>query len=89
MRHLTRLFQRIRDEEQGHALVGVASLVAAIGAIVLAIGAAAGDDTTTIVGGVVLGVAIFLSGVARHRGIDYEMYTRLDQLEKKDAGPTG
>jgi hypothetical protein len=74
--------RHLRDDEQGHVIVGVPALVAAIGAVVLGIGAASESDVTSIVGGVVLGVGIFGASLARHRGIDYEVYTRLDKLEK-------
>jgi hypothetical protein len=64
-------------------MVGVPSLVAAIGAIVLGIGAAADSDAAAIIGGIVLGIGIFVTGLARHRTIDYDVWMRLDALEKK------
>jgi hypothetical protein len=82
MSDLRTYLQQARDDEKGHVMVGVPSLVAAVGAIVLAVGAASDSDWAIILGGVVLGVGIFVTGVARHRGIDYEVYTRLDNLEK-------
>jgi len=80
---MRRMLQRIRDDERGHVMVGVPSLVAAIGAIVLGYGAAGNDDTVTVIGGFVLGVGIFVTGLARHRSIDYDVWKRLDELEKK------
>lgn len=73
--------RRVRDEEHGHAMVGVPALVAAIGAVLLGYGAAQ-DDTIAVIGGWVLGLGVFGTSVARHRAIDYEVYDRLDKLEK-------
>jgi len=50
---------------------------------VLGFGAAGDSDIATWGGGIVLGVGIFLAGVARHRIIDYDIYARLEALEKK------
>jgi hypothetical protein len=75
-------FRRFRDDERGHAEVGVPSLAAAVGAIMLAIGAAGGTDWLTIAGGVILGVGIFLTGLLRHRFIDYDVWRRLDSGDK-------
>ena len=80
---MRKMIQRIRDDERGHVIVGVPSLVAAIGAIVLGYGAAGDSDTASVVGGFVLAAGIFVTGLARHRSIDYDVWTRLDALEKK------
>jgi hypothetical protein len=82
MNKATDLIRRIRDDETGHLEVGGPSLVAAVGAIVLAIGAASDTDWVTITGGVILGVGLFLTGLARHRFFDYDIWRRLDKLEK-------
>ena len=76
------LIRRINEDESGHIAVGMPALVAAVGAIVLAIGASGDTDVLTIIGGIVLAVGVFGSSVARHRGIDYDIYERLDKLEK-------
>jgi hypothetical protein len=60
----------------------VPSLVAGIGAIVLAYGAAGENDWVTVIGGFVLGIGIFVTGLLRHRQIDYNVWERLDRLEK-------
>ena len=80
---MRRMIQRIRDDEGGHLMVGVPSLVAAIGAIVLGYGAAGDSDVATVTGGFVLAAGIFVTGLARHRTIDYDVFKRLDELEKK------
>lgn len=83
MRQFGRLVRRFHEDEQGHATIGVLSLAAAIGAIVLGIGAAGDSDGVAIAGGVVLGVGVLGASVVRHREIDYDIYRRLEQLEKK------
>jgi hypothetical protein len=70
-------------DERGHAMVSFPSLISAIAAIALGVGAAGDTDWLTIGSGIVLGVSLFLGGVARHRGIDYDVYTRLDKVEGK------
>ncbi len=76
-------FRRIRDDESGHITVGVPSLVATIGAIVLGYGAAGESDLAAVAGGFVLGLGIMAASIARHRAIDYDVWRRLDELEKK------
>jgi hypothetical protein len=80
---MRKAFQRIRDDESGHVTVGMPSLVAAIGAVVLGYGAAGDSDVAAVAGGFVLGLGIMAASIARHRSIDYEVYTRLENLEKK------
>ncbi len=82
---MTQLIEAIRlanNDERGHVEVGVPALVAGIAAVVLAIGAAADSDVVTIISGVVLGVTLLAASVARHRQIDYDVWRRLDKLEK-------
>jgi len=74
--------QQIHSDERGHVEVGVPALVAAVGAVLLGIGAGGGGDVLAIIGGVVLGVGIFGGGFLRHRQIDYDVWRRLDKLEK-------
>lgn len=75
------LLRRIRDEEHGHVAVGVSALVAAVGAVLLGYGAA-DSDTIAVIGGWVLGLGVFGGSIAHHRGVDYEVFDRLDKLEK-------
>ncbi len=82
MNRLTRVLQEIHDDERGHVEVGVPSLIAAVGAILLGIGAGGGGAVLAIIGGVVLGVGLFGAGLLRHRQIDYDIWRRLDKLEK-------
>ncbi len=78
-----RIFRRLREEEDGHALVGMPGLIGAIGALVLAYGAAEGESAAVWIGGVVLALGVMGTAIARHRGIDYEIYDRLEKLEGK------
>ena len=66
-------------------MVGVPSLIGAIGAMLPAVGAAGDTDWLTITGGVILALGVMAAGVARHRGIDYGVFSRLDKLEKWSA----
>jgi len=72
------------NSEDGHAGPGVASLVAAVGAIVLGIGAA-GDDLgwLAIVGGIVLAVGVLGAIVLDHMQVEYTIFDRLEKLEGK------
>ncbi len=80
---MRKAFQRIRDDESGHVTVGVPSLIAAVGAVVLGYGAAGESDVAAVAGGFILGLGIMAAGIARHRAIDYDVYRRLDDLERK------
>jgi len=82
MKRLIRVIQQINNDERGHVEVGVPSLVAGIGAVILGIGAGGGGAVLAIIGGVVLGVGVFITGLLRHRQIDYDVWRRLDKLEK-------
>ncbi len=82
MRRIIKALHRINDDESGHIAAGVPSLVAGVGAVVLGIGAGGGGDEIAIIGGVILGIGVFGAGLARHRNIDYEIFSRLDKLEK-------
>jgi len=82
MTRLMHLLRRARDEEEGHVAVAVPGLVAAIGAVALGIGASEDSSAAAIIGGIVLAVGVMGAGVVRHRNIDYEIYERLEKLEK-------
>ncbi len=61
------------------------AMVAVVGAVLLAAGAAAGEDVITIVGGVGLGLGILVSGLLNHIRVDYDIFERLNRLEAKNA----
>jgi hypothetical protein len=79
MRHI---FLGLYQDESGHGIPAVGDLVAVVGAIILAVGASGTEDVVTILGGVILAVGILASGFLRHVKIDYDIYDRLDRLEK-------
>ncbi len=81
MNRLLSNLRSIHEDETGHVEVGMASLVAGIGAVVLAIGAAGDSDLAAYLGGAVLGLGILAGGFLRHRSIDYDVYARLEKLE--------
>jgi hypothetical protein len=76
---LTRLVHR---HEEGHIWAGGPSLIAGIGVIVLAIGAANDNGLTAIIGGVVAALGLMAASFLRHRAFDYDMWRRVDKLEK-------
>jgi hypothetical protein len=82
MDRLTQAIHQIHSDESGHIEVAVPSLIAAVGAVLLGIGAGGGGDVLAIIGGVVLGGGLFVASLLRHRQIDYDTWRRLDNLEK-------
>ncbi len=73
----------VRRGEEGHAQTPPGMVVALAGAIALGIGAASDMGWLSIVGGVVLGVGIIALSVLEHMKIDYDIYDRLEKIEKK------
>ena len=76
---------KLAQDEAGHTTLGLGSIAAAAGAIILSVGAATGEDVITIVGGVLLGVGILAAGILGHMQVDYPVYERLDKLEGGDG----
>lgn len=72
----------IVNGEDGHAppLIGV--LIGGAGAILLAVGSANDSGVLAIVGGIVLAVGLFAAAVLNHTTVEYDIYARLDKLEK-------
>ena len=69
--------------EEGHALPAVGSLIGGIGAILLGIGAANDSGGLAIAGGIVAAVGIIGGALLEHVKIDYDIFGRLEKLEKK------
>ncbi len=82
MLRLIRNLRHLERSEEGHAVPSLLAIVAAAGAIALGIGASEDSSIVAIIGGVVLGVGVFATIMAYHVTIDYEIYKRLDELEK-------
>ena len=60
----------------------VVGLAAAVGAILLGIGAASDTGWLSVVGGIVLGVGLLAMLVVNHMTVEYNIFGRLDKLEK-------
>jgi len=80
--------QRIHTDEDGHAGPFFASVVAGIGAILLAIGAAGGTGWLAIVGGVVLAIGFVGYDTVHHFMLDRDFYGRIDKLNERPHPPT-
>ncbi|HYM16811.1 MAG TPA: hypothetical protein VEZ14_14760 [Dehalococcoidia bacterium] len=68
--------------EDGHAMPVVGVFIGAAGAILLGIGAANGTGALAIIGGIVLAVGLLATLVVNHMTVEYDIYARLDKLEK-------
>ncbi len=82
MLRLIRNLRRLERSEEGHAAPLLLAIVAAAGAIALGIGASEDSSIVAIVGGVVLGLGVIAAFTANHLTIDYDIYERLNDLEK-------
>jgi len=82
MLRLIRNLRHLERNEDGHAPPALLAVVGAAGAIALGIGAAEDSSIVAIIGGVVLGIGVLGAIVANHLTVDYEIYRRLDELEK-------
>ncbi|MBI5285261.1 MAG: hypothetical protein HY874_09230 [Chloroflexi bacterium] len=77
------LTEIIRHGEEGHGMTLIGPIIGGAGAIALAIGAANDTGVLAIVGGIVLAVGLVGMLVGQHMVIDYDVYDRLNKLEKK------
>lgn len=69
--------------EEGHAAPALLALVGAAGAIALGVAVATDSDVLAIIAGVGTAVGILLGSVAEHMTVDYDVFRRLEDLEKK------
>ena len=75
---------RLRKGEDGHGPTLASPLIAAVGAILLGIGAASDDmGWLAVAGGIVLAVGLIALMVINHGTVEKGMYGRLDEIEKK------
>ena len=81
---LRAIIAELMTGEEGHGATLAAPAVAAVGAVLLGIGAA-GDDMgwLAVAGGIVLAAGLVVLTVLNHGTIEKGMYGRLDELEKK------
>lgn len=79
---LDRVIEAVVREEQGHGATLVAPVIAAVGAVLLGIGAAADDMAwLAVAGGIVLAVGLIALTVINHGTVEKAMYGRLDKLD--------
>ena len=79
---LRTLLSDFHRDEGGHVAAVSLDSVASVGAVLLAVGAATGEDVITIIGGIVLAAGLAAAPVFRHISIDYSIFERLNALEK-------
>ena len=77
------VWEMIRHGEEGHGRTLPGMLLAAAAAVVLGIGAGIDNDWMACIGGIVLGVGLLVMMVQHHMVVDYDIYRRLEALEKK------
>jgi hypothetical protein len=80
---VTKLIEALKAGEEGHAQTLPGLLTAAVGAILLGIGAANDTGWLAVAGGIVLALGLVLAQILHHTVIDYELYERLEAIEKK------
>lgn len=83
MNTIRTLALQLHRGEEGHVWAGVPALLGALGAIGIGIGAANDTGWLAITSGIVAAIGIMGGGLLRHREFDYDIWTRLDKLEKK------
>ena len=76
-------FGELLNREEGQAITLPGTLLGGAGEILLGVGAANDSGVLAIVGGVLLAVGLFASSLLAHMGIEYGIFGRLDELEKK------
>ena len=82
MLRLIRNLRQLQRSEEGHAAPFFLTIFAAAGAIALGIGPSEDSSIVVIVGGVVLGVGVVAAGLSHHTQVDYDVFRRLNDLEK-------
>ncbi len=80
---MNRMREIIEHGEEGHGMPLIGALIGAVGAILLAIGAANDTGVLAIVGGIVLAIGLFATLIIQHTQIEWGIMSRLDKLEKK------
>lgn len=80
---MNRMREIMEHGEEGHGMPVIGVLIGAVGAILLAIGAANDTGVLSIIGGIVLAVGLLATLVIQHMAVEYDIFARLDKLEKK------
>ncbi|HZP58029.1 MAG TPA: hypothetical protein VFC53_10840 [Dehalococcoidia bacterium] len=81
--HVGRQLRRVHRDERGHAAPALGAIVAAVGAVLLGIGAANDTGALAVIGAIVLALGLVLTLVVDHITVDYDIFRRLESLEKK------
>lgn len=76
-------FMAAVSSEQGHAPPLLGMLIGAAGAIILGVGAANDAGALAVIGGIVLATGLLAMLVIQHMVVEYDIYRRLEELEKK------
>jgi hypothetical protein len=71
------------NEEEGHAVLLPGMVLGAAGLIALGIGAANDTGWLAVTGGIVAAAGFIGYDVTRHMKIDYKVFGRLEDLERK------
>ncbi len=71
------------SSEEGHGITLPGTLAGMVGAVVLAVGAVNNQDVVTIIGAIVLAVGLLATSLLQHMGVEYEIYDRLNKIEKE------
>jgi len=77
------LIRRLFHEESGHNVRAATGLLGAPGAIVLGVGASAGNDVLIWIGAVVVALAFINVSFIEHVRYDYPLLERIEDLEAK------
>ncbi len=83
MNRIREIATTIHQGEEGHAMPAVASLLGAVGAILLGIGAANDTGALAVTGGILAAIGILGGPLLEHVMVDYGIYDRIEKLEKK------
>lgn len=83
MTQIQRALLAVHRDEQGHAWSGGPALLGAIGIVALGIGAANDTGWLAIAGGIAGGVGVLAGSVLHHARMDWQVWKRLEDLEKK------
>lgn len=80
---MIRKTRQMLGSEEGHAMTLPGPLLGGAGAILLGIGVANDSGVLAIIGGIVLAVGLLAASLLSHMGVEYGIFGRLEELEKK------
>lgn len=80
---LIALIKRLNRDDGGHVQPFFGTVLGVPGAVVLTAGAIGDWDVVTAIGGAALAFGVLAATTLTHRGIDYDVFARLERLEKE------